>query len=180
MNRDLIIYATQFAHNAHYGVKRKYDDSPYILHPMRVAALVSRHNEATPQMVAAAWLHDVIEDTVYEYRDIRRFFGVEIASLVKGLTNPSQVVDEYKGLLRAERKRIDHVHMESQPFEVRLIKCCDRIDNCRDLPDSQKKYIEKRWLPETKTLRTLFNDLPDYYKSELDNEIERLEKLVNA
>ena len=63
-----------FATKAHEGQKRKYSDEDYITHPIAVATIVEEHG-GDIEMILAALLHDVIEDTKYSARDIRTQFG---------------------------------------------------------------------------------------------------------
>lgn len=116
------------ARDAHEGQTRKYTGRPYIEHPARVAARVAIVQGASPEMVAAAFLHDVLEDTDVSLEEIE-LFSPEAAELVVWLTNPS------KGshLPRAERKRMDREHIVSAPWEARVIKLLDRIDNLREM-----------------------------------------------
>ncbi len=80
-----------FATAAHTAVAqlRKYTHEPYIVHPAEVAKIVSTVPH-TPQMLAAAWLHDVVEDTGVTLETIRAEFGDEVATLVGWLTDVSR------------------------------------------------------------------------------------------
>ena len=124
-----IIRAAQFAEQAHRGQCRKYSDAPYITHPGRVAARMSRHPAATECTVIAAWLHDVVEDCEVSAEDVAREFGQEVAGLVVELTNPS------KGskASRAERKAMDLAHLREVSVEARRLKLIDRTDNLREM-----------------------------------------------
>lgn len=87
---SLIIDAAQFAATAHKGQVRKYNGRPYISHPIRVAGRVATHPEASEELVAAAFLHDVVEDCNVGIGLLQRIFGHAVASLVGDLTNPSK------------------------------------------------------------------------------------------
>jgi len=91
-----------------------------------------------PAMLAAAVLHDVIEDCEVTANEIEREFGVVVAALVEMLTNPS------KGSTapRRERKIMDINHIAGCPIEVRIIKLADRIDNLHDLKGVKKDFME--------------------------------------
>jgi len=86
--------ARAFATAAHAAVKqlRKYTGEPYIVHPAAVAEIVKsvRH---TPEMIAAAWLHDVVEDTGVTLEAIESEFGADVTSLVFWLTDQSKPSD---------------------------------------------------------------------------------------
>jgi (p)ppGpp synthase/HD superfamily hydrolase len=135
MSSNVIIKAAQIAAKAHEGQFRKYGriPQPYMVHPIRVAGLVATHLMATEQMVAAAFLHDVLEDTSYTEAHLQKHFDSKIVYLVRSLTNPSK---QFKDKPRAERKAMDRAHLRDMPWEVRLIKLADRLDNIADMNGS--------------------------------------------
>lgn len=118
--------ALDFATAAHASIdhRRKYTGEPYIVHPVAVAALV-RSVTHTPQMIAAAYLHDVVEDTPVTVVDIEREFGAEVADLVGWLTDVSKPEDGN----RRVRKKIDLDHTAVAPPAAKTIKIADLIDN---------------------------------------------------
>lgn len=118
--------ALDFAATAHASIdqRRKYTGEPYIVHPVAVAALV-RSVPHTPQMIAAAYLHDVVEDTPVTIEDIEREFGAEVADLVGWLTDISKPEDGN----RRVRKKIDLDHTAMAPPTAKTIKIADLIDN---------------------------------------------------
>ena len=85
----LIIKAVQFAIKAHEGQTRKYTGEPYVVHPMAVARTLEV-NGMDGDTIAAALLHDVVEDTDVTAKDIMREFGTEISNIVIGVTNPAR------------------------------------------------------------------------------------------
>ena len=89
---DIVRKAQVYAMAAHaaVGQKRKYTGEPYIVHPGEVASIVASVPGSTPDMVAAAWLHDVIEDTGCTFTDVHMAFGIDIATLVGWLTDVSK------------------------------------------------------------------------------------------
>ena len=99
------IFAT--AARAAVGQQRKYTLEPYIVHPAEVASMVAQYNN-NEAMVAAAWLHDVIEDTNVTSEILREEFGDEITELVIWLTDVSKPEDGN----RATRKAIDLAKVE--------------------------------------------------------------------
>lgn len=128
--RDIVKEAIVLACTAHEGQRRKYyTNVPYIVHPCRVATRVEAVPGATDVMIAAAWLHDVVEDTTVGPETIEVVCGLDVRTLVGWLTNPS------KGspLPRAQRKAMDRDHLRQAPWEARVIKLIDRTDNLRDM-----------------------------------------------
>lgn len=139
-----------FATAAHYGAGqlRKYTGAPYISHPAEVAAIV-RTVTHTPEMIAAAWLHDVVEDTGVPLSLIAHEFGPCVATLVEGLTDVSRPEDGN----RAARKALDRAHTAAQNPACKTIKLADLISNTRSIvafdPEFAKVYLaEKRLLLE--------------------------------
>lgn len=125
----MIVEAAQFAAKAHANQFRKYTNAPYIEHPMRVAGRVTLIPEVTEQVIAAAWLHDVVEDCGVSSDEIATKFSVEVRDLVIELTNPS------KGstLTRRERKDMDREHLSKVSRWAKIIKAIDRLDNLKDM-----------------------------------------------
>lgn len=130
MNDNLIIHAAQRADEWHKGQLRKHTRRPYIEHPARVAARISRHPDATEHAVAAAWLHDVMEDCDVTRETLSDLFGGKVAGFVVALTNTSKG----SSLSREKRKQLDREALALAPYHARLIKLADRADNLRELP----------------------------------------------
>jgi len=151
---DVVEKARIFATAAHaaVGQLRKYTNEPYIVHPTEVAAMVATVSGATPAMIAAAYLHDVVEDTKVGFSIIREEFGDEVTTLVMWLTDVSELDDGN----RAVRKAIDREHSADAPAEAQTIKLADLISNSKSImaydPAFAKTYLaEKRLLLEVLT-----------------------------
>jgi (p)ppGpp synthase/HD superfamily hydrolase len=145
--------ARVFATAAHAAVAqvRKYTFEPYIVHPAEVVSIV-RSVPHTEAMLAAAWLHDVVEDTGVTNETIRAEFGEEVADLVGWLTDVSRP-DEGN---RAVRKAIDREHTAMAPAEAQTVKLADLISNTRSIMAHDEKFAktyleEKRLLLEVMT-----------------------------
>lgn len=130
MTKDLCERALEFAARAHesIGQRRKYTGEPYIVHPIAVAEIV-RSVPHTPEMVAAAYLHDVVEDTPVTIEEIEAEFGPKVAELVDWLTDVSRPEDGN----RRTRKAIDLEHSARAPPDAKTIKLADLIDNTRTI-----------------------------------------------
>jgi (p)ppGpp synthase/HD superfamily hydrolase len=147
---DLEERAKAFATEAHGRIdqRRKYTDEPYIFHPMAVAELV-RSVPHTEEMIAAAWLHDTIEDTHVQWYQVADAFGPHVARLVAELTDISRPEDGN----RAARKAMDLEHTARACPEAKTIKLADLIDNSRSIVERDPKFAivyleEKRRLLE--------------------------------
>lgn len=137
------VFAT--AAHAAVGQVRKYTFEPYIVHPAEVAKIV-KDAGGTEAMVAAAWLHDTVEDTGVTIETIRAEFGVEVAELVGWLTDVSR--PEHGN--RAHRKALDRAHSAAAPAEAQTIKLADLIANTRSIMAHDeafaKTYLEEKRL----------------------------------
>ncbi len=127
---DLVVRARRYATSAHQRIshQRKYTNQPYEVHLKSVAALVASVSDDA-EVVAAAWLHDTVEDTPATIEDIREEFGEGVAVLVAELTDVSRPSDGN----RAARKAIDRVHLGTASARAKTVKLADLIDNCRDI-----------------------------------------------
>lgn len=126
-----------FARRAHesVGQLRRYTSQPYIVHPVNVANIVKsvRH---TPEMIAAAYLHDVIEDCGITSAQVHAEFGPAVGELVDWLTDVSTPADG----TRAARKRLDREHLAAAPAEAQTIKMADLIDNTMSIRDRDPDF----------------------------------------
>jgi len=132
----MVDIASKMACEAHAGHRRRYTKRPYVEHPQRVAARVAAHPGSTLEMVAAAWLHDVLEDTAVSAEAIEEAVSPGVAALVRELTNPSKGSE----LPRAERKAMDREHLAQISTEAKVIKMIDRLDNLADLSSAPRPF----------------------------------------
>jgi (p)ppGpp synthase/HD superfamily hydrolase len=145
---NLIERAELFARAAHGAIdqRRKYDGSAYINHPAEVASILLRFatGPVAEEQVAAAWLHDVVEDTKITLDDIRDCFGEEVESLVEALTDVSRPEDGN----RRVRKQKDLDHTAAASPLAKSIKLADLISNSRSIvqhdPDFARVYLHEK------------------------------------
>ena len=145
-NTPLINKAKMLAGKAHEGQFRKYSGMPYIVHPIEVATIVQTVNH-TDEMVAAALLHDVVEDTDYSFEDIAKEVSPEVSKMVEGLTDISKPEDGN----RKTRKAMDKDHLAKQSAEVQTVKLADIISNSQDIKANDPKFAEV-YIEEMKAL----------------------------
>lgn len=143
IERKALIFATR-AHAA-VGQKRKYTGQDYIVHPIAVAEIV-KSVPHTHEMVAAALLHDTIEDTAVTAGQIFDVFGAEVCGLVEWLTDRSTPADG----TREQRKALDRAYLAMAPAAAQTIKLADLIDNTKTIsvhdPDFWKVYRREKLL----------------------------------
>jgi (p)ppGpp synthase/HD superfamily hydrolase len=133
-----------FAMAAHGAVKqvRKHTGEPYHNHPQRVRAILEQYVKwATPAMLDAADLHDVMEDTGIEIGMIRQLFGTETAHIVHGLSNvKARNEDGTPKYNRAQQKMVDAIALKSRCRKVKTIKLADKYDNLTDMIITDPKF----------------------------------------
>ncbi len=134
---DLVDRAIRFATEAHQRIehRRKYSGQSYTVHLREVARIVESVTD-DPEMIAAAWLHDVVEDTPATLGDVEREFGRSVRALVRELTDVSHPGDGN----RAARKRLDREHLAKASHRAQTIKVADLIDNCNDITRHDPRF----------------------------------------
>ncbi|HHJ17699.1 MAG TPA: bifunctional (p)ppGpp synthetase/guanosine-3',5'-bis(diphosphate) 3'-pyrophosphohydrolase [Gammaproteobacteria bacterium] len=136
---DLVERARIYATQAHQriGQLRKYSKQPYHVHLEAVAKQVAGVTD-DEEMIAAAWLHDTVEDTPATLEDIEAHFGTAVAELVEELTDVSKPSDGN----RATRKAIDRDHTAQASLRAKTVKLADLIDNCRDITKHDERFAK--------------------------------------
>ncbi len=137
----LIAKAFQFAYQLHEGQYRK-SGEPYICHPVAVAGLL-RDLGGSAVMIAAGFLHDVVEDTEVTIEEIEERFGQEVRQLVEGVTKLSKINFKSKTESQAENFRRMFLAM-AKDIRVIVVKLADRLHNMRTLehlPDEKRRRI---------------------------------------
>lgn len=150
---EIVEKARVFATAAHAAAAqlRKYTNEPYIVHPREVARIVGTVPHSY-EMLAAAWLHDVVEDTGVTLEVIRAEFGNDVADLVGWLTDVSRPEQGN----RATRKAIDRAHSAMAPKDAQTIKLADLISNTRSIMEHDEKFA-KTYLEEKRLLLAVMN-----------------------
>lgn len=139
---NIIQLAKELAITAHGDQKRKYTGAPYWLHCQEVANIVESVN-GSDIMIAAAWVHDVIEDTNLSDQDITQILGDTVAQYVLWMTD----VDRSCGN-RKTRKQLDCERLRRAPNEVKTIKLADIISNVPSIvehdPNFARVYLNEK------------------------------------
>ena len=143
MNNPLDTYffdqAVKFATEAHSGTERRGKGYPYILHPMEAASIVATLTN-DPEMLAAAMLHDTIEDTDVTFEDIRERFGDRVATLVQHETAPLS-----DNLTWREKKEAQLNKLASAPFDSKVVAMGDKLSNMRGIAWDYRQVGEAVW-----------------------------------
>lgn len=189
-DRDLLWRAFDLVEQAHAGQMRATGE-PYVTHVVSVADIVADLC-LDPETVAAALLHDVVEDTDTSVDELREQFGAEIAQLVEGVTKVTKITREGIQARQAENVRKLLLAMAAD-IRVMLIKLADRLHNMRTLwalgPDKQRRIAQEtleiyaplanrlgiwqiRWQLEDLALQALE---PDIYR-EIEDQLTRQQR----
>lgn len=164
---ELIKKAYAYAEKKHFGQKRISGDD-YILHPLNVALILTEISADAPCM-AAALLHDTIEDSDATYEEIKEIFGNEIASLVEGVTkiNKLNFTSDSEAASAYQRKIL--VGLSSDP-RVIIIKLADRLHNMRTIDVLSEEKQKKKAKETLEILTPVAHRLGIYkIKSELED-----------
>ena len=141
----LILKAYEVGEAAHRGQTRKTGE-PYILHPVAVAQILA-NMRMDPESIAAAILHDTIEDTPLTWENIREEFGSEIADLVDGVTKLDKM--KFRTRMQADAESFRKLMLAmSLDLRVIFIKLADRLHNMRTL-SSMSNAARRRIARET-------------------------------
>tara|TARA_A100000164_G_scaffold374612_1_gene407946 strand:- start:552 stop:2756 length:2205 start_codon:yes stop_codon:yes gene_type:complete len=146
-DKKLIRSAFDTAVHAHRNQRRK-SGEPYIYHPIGVAKIVAQEIGLDATSIAAALLHDVVEDTEYSFEDIEKLFGSDIRKIVEGLTKISKLSKENNVSLQAENFRKLLLTLNDD-IRVIIIKIADRLHNMQTLdamPDEKQIKIASETL----------------------------------
>ena len=144
-DKKLIRYAFDTAVDAHKDQRRKSGEA-YIFHPIAVAKIVASEIGLDATSIAAALLHDVVEDTKYTLEDIEKMFGETVAKIVDGLTKISSLKKDKDVSLQAENFRKMLLTLNDD-VRVIIIKIADRLHNMQTMdsmrPDKQIKIASE-------------------------------------
>ena len=144
-NTLILLKALHFAADKHRDHRRKdVHASPYINHPIHVAQILSEVGIEDPETLAAAVLHDTVEDTETTLGELAKEFGDRVSRIV------AEVTDD-KTLSKDDRKRLQIEHAPELSEEAALVKVADKISNVSDVIDNppdgwndkrRKEYVE--------------------------------------
>lgn len=153
LESKIIERAEAVAKHKHEGQYRKGPNKePYFVHPKRVAEIIKKYQPKNKHLIAAALLHDTVEDTDLTLKEIKAMFGVLIADLVEELTS-----DEEKIKTQGKANYLKE-KMSNMTKEALLIKLADRLDNVSDLTEMPKDFQIKY----TKETKEILNELEKF------------------
>jgi guanosine-3',5'-bis(diphosphate) 3'-pyrophosphohydrolase len=165
-----IVKAFQYALERHAGQLRKDNSTPYIVHPFRVFLWLADEAKIYDEKVlAAAFLHDLIEDTTTDYDDINKEFDKEIADIVSVLTKD-------KSLPERIRERRFNEKLANADWKAKVVKLADVYDNLCDMENWNINKMEKlsKLKEKREQLKFVGRNLPDKYEHILKSVEDRL------
>ena len=141
---ELVSEAIEFAVRAHDGMRRKKSEIPYILHPLEVAVIVGSMT-SDQNVIAAAVLHDVVEDTNIEIEEIENKFGKRVTELVSAETENKreELPADQTWLIRKEEslKKLE----DTNDIDVIIVWLGDKLANMRSIYHEWSKSGDKMW-----------------------------------
>lgn len=147
--------AAVVAADAHEGQVRKYTGEPYLNHCREVAILVAERG-GDNYMIAAAWLHDTIEDTDVTEADLRVYFPPAVVDIVVGLTDVYTSA-AFPTWNRKRRKATECHRYSQESADVQRVKLCDLMDNTKSIIKHDPKFAIL-YLREKADLLAVFRD----------------------
>ena len=142
---DILDQAIGFAVKAHSGMKRKGSETPYILHPMEAAAIVGSMT-TDREVIAAAVLHDVVEDTETTLEEIRTLFGVRVAGIVAAESeNKREELPAQETWELRKKETLAHLETETD-VAVKMVALGDKLSNIRSFAREYRKRGDELWL----------------------------------
>lgn len=154
----LICRAFKFAYELHQGQKRK-SGEPYICHPVAVAGLL-RDLGGGSAMIAAGFLHDVVEDTPVTLEEIEQRFGFEVRQLVEGVTKLSKFSENFSSKTERQAENFRRMFLAmAQDIRVIVVKLADRLHNMRTLEHLQDEKRRRISLETREIFAPLANRL---------------------
>lgn len=143
IDTSIIDRAICFATRAHQGIVRKGTNIPYIVHPIEAVAIVASMTD-DQELMAAAALHDVVEDTNVTIEEIEKEFGKRVAEIVD-----SESDGEMPGLTKIEswkiRKESTLLRLKNSSTEAKIVALGDKLSNMRAIARDYLLYGENLW-----------------------------------
>lgn len=143
MDTSFLDRALEFAIKAHSGIERRGKGFPYIVHPLEAVSIVATFT-SDQELLAAAALHDVVEDTDYTEEDIKKEFGERVAHLVSAETDlvveGKSESDSWK-----ERKQFAIYRLAKLDRDAKIVSIGDKLSNARAMLQDYEEMGEELW-----------------------------------
>lgn len=157
-----LLQAISFAARAHQGHFRNDGQTPYVAHPLRVMTILAeRFGVRDPATLAAAVLHDTIEDTKTDHDDLSEHFGPRVADFVAALSKDKRLAEK-------PREQQYHDALAAAPVEVQLCKLADVYDNLLDSAGMEPAQRRKKIAKAQEAVDRFAPTFPDPWRHALD------------
>lgn len=143
MVENIINKAILFATEAHKGTVRKGSKLPYILHPLEAGVIVSSMTN-DENVIAAAILHDVLEDTDVTYEELKREFGVVADYVSAESENKRKELPPEATWKIRKQETIEHLQQETRK-EIKIIALADKLSNIRSMYQDYQEVGDRLW-----------------------------------
>lgn len=168
----LVAEAALFAARAHTNEMRRDSGEPYVNHLAEVAALCASIRPDDTDLIAAAWLHDVVEETDFTLSDIGALFGTAVAALVGDVTDP-------EGLTGKARRERQVTHTMNAGPRVKLLKLADKTSNVEELVGLPERSFDlkgnERYLKWARRVVAVCRGVAPDLEARFDRSAERLD-----
>ena len=136
--------ASVFAAVAHQGAKRKGGRIPYLVHPIEAAAIVAEMTD-DEELIAAAVLHDVVEDTEVTLSDLQRFFGDRIAHYVSGESENKRKELPPENTWKLRKQETIAFLMDQADKNAKILALADKLSNFRSIGRDEQSVGDRFW-----------------------------------
>lgn len=143
IDSSLLDKAINFAVKAHANTERRGKGFPYIVHPLEALAIVATMT-SDQELLAAAVLHDTVEDTEVTLDDICAVFGDRVASIVEAESDKFGTVPDEKASWK-ERKQAAICRLAAAPYDAKIVAMGDKLSNMRAIAADYRKIGDKLW-----------------------------------
>lgn len=141
---DLVTKAVIFSANAHDGMRRKTNKNPYILHPMEAASIVGTMTDSQ-ELIAAALLHDTVEDAGITIEEIQAEFGERVAQLVASETENKREELPPEATWELRKRESIELLEATTDIDVKKLYLSDKLSNMRSFYRSWAKKGDEIW-----------------------------------
>lgn len=143
----MVSHAFDFAYRVHGQTTRKGSSVPYITHPLNVMIILLK-SKCSEELLAAALLHDVVEDEGIKFQELTEKFGKEVCYLVEQVSEPLSLIQGGSDRRKSWRARKEHTitSLQKATYDVKMLSCADKLANITDMLHDYTNNGEKLWL----------------------------------
>lgn len=182
---ELVNKAIIFAAKAHDGMRRKQENTPYILHPMEAAVIIASMTD-DQNVIAAGALHDVVEDAGISIEEVAENFGKRVAELVASETENKRTELPPGSTWQVRKQEAIQALRETTDIDVKMLYLGDKLANMRSIHSSWKKQGNAMWqhfnqkdpAAQAWYYRSILDCIRELSDTEAYNEFDRLVETV--